>query len=228
MPRPFKHYPKDLPLETPLGLIKLNVTDGNHIYAECGYMTVLRVEYWVTLHISRQTDGQFNTKDRYSLYTSRKQYKPGDDKASTAAQKKLLSVLIPCINEWAIAHPEVLAAAEASYINNELQRLEEKLASSINSVKDAQKTLSDKLAEVGQSTDDSVELIESLISMGNLTANNDPEDQELEGLGCLVAKLLKWSGEDILEVAFHALEDANFRSEAKQVKDILEKVNERE
>lgn len=50
----------------------------------------------------------------------------------------------------------------------------------------------------------------------------DPED----ALGILIAKHLQWDGHAILRVAFWALEDANFHSEAETIVRLLKELGE--
>lgn len=52
----------------------------------------------------------------------------------------------------------------------------------------------------------------------------DPKELQLEALGCVISKYCEWSGNSILSVAIHALEDANFRPEAEQLQKILRKI----
>jgi len=44
---------------------------------------------------------------------------------------------------------------------------------------------------------------------------------DTEAMGMLISKFFEWAGEDIMEAAYYALEDANFHGEAKAVLDLL-------
>lgn len=46
-----------------------------------------------------------------------------------------------------------------------------------------------------------------------------------EAFGLLLSKYFQWDGGAILSVAGHALEDANFHTEAEVVRELFDKVN---
>lgn len=129
-------YPRNIELDTPLGKVWLAVTDADHIHVDansnCKSLTVNRVEYGVSLHLFRGDDGKLNTRDYRDLYMSRVgTYKDPSD----AARKKCLQVLVPAVQAWADANPEVFwAAAEAARtaavnrLNVEIEELETKLS----------------------------------------------------------------------------------------------------
>lgn len=49
----------------------------------------------------------------------------------------------------------------------------------------------------------------------------DYEATNEEAMGMLLSKYFEWAGDSILEAAGYGLEDANFHSEAKIVRDLL-------
>lgn len=55
-------------------------------------------------------------------------------------------------------------------------------------------------------------------------AEQEPEDLELETLGLLISRFTQWSGDSILKVAIAALEDANFHTEAGELREMLERL----
>lgn len=50
------------------------------------------------------------------------------------------------------------------------------------------------------------------------------ENLRLEALGVLVSQFCNWSGNLILKVALEAMDDANFRTEAEQLREMLRKI----
>lgn len=54
------------------------------------------------------------------------------------------------------------------------------------------------------------------------------EERKNDGLGIAIAHYTKWSGVDIMEIFYSALEDANFHKEAAQVAKMLKKYDIKE
>ena len=67
----------------------------------------------------------------------------------------------------------------------------------------------------------------SRVAKEKIKTNIKPEYQkgvsEAEGLGMAIAVHFDWNGEDILECFYHALEEINYHSEAKVVKEWIDK-----
>jgi hypothetical protein len=55
-------------------------------------------------------------------------------------------------------------------------------------------------------------------------AQTSKEDGIEEGLGLAISSWAEWTGEKILRVAIHALEDSNFHTEAEKIQEILDEL----
>lgn len=264
MTREWIWYPQNIQLPTPFGDVYLSVTDCNHIYVNGGsdgkYITVNKVEYQTSFHLQRTENGSFDlNKDGRGIRGSRTwRCSKGNynaDHMSTAAIDKVKKVLIPLVNEWAVANPEIFDRAEYAHINNKILSLENEVKSLSDDLIAKQQEIQEKVTEIEQRTKSlnekilPINLPTVLISSQKLDPNNpvdlvrcavafaipqiweegyakstDSETLELETLGVLVSKFTEWTGDFILKVAIAALEDANFRPEAEEVRTILKKV----
>lgn len=120
----WKQYPRDIELDTPLGVVVLAVTDGDHIFVDAKHVTVNRVEYNASLHVFRQADGTFASNKHSDLYMSRvDNFKD----ASRAARIKTRVVLEGAVDAWARANADVFKAAADADTNNKVLRIDAEL-----------------------------------------------------------------------------------------------------
>lgn len=252
MTRKWVWYPREIQLSTPLGDVYLSVTNRDHIYVDGGgngkYITVNKVEYQTSFHLVRQEDGNFDVNKAGNGIRGTRTHRCSKgnynaDQMSEAAIKKVKQTLIPIINEWAKANPETFEKAEYADINNKMYQLEKEAKRLADELLTKQKELGEKAQKIravakilGEKytpiqSISPVEIIRHAIAMAipeiweeEYVKSQDPESLELETLGVLVSKFTEWSGNLILEVAIAALEDANFRDVATELKTILKKV----
>jgi len=123
MNRTWKDYPRDIELETKLGRVKLAITDADHIHAR-GCITVNRVPCSVGLHVFRQADNTWATRDRNDLYLSRSD---NFKDASRAARMRAAVALSGAITEWAQDNAELFTVAQDAHVNNEVLRIDAEL-----------------------------------------------------------------------------------------------------
>ena len=211
------------------------------------YLTANRVEYYVSMHLYRQADGSYDLSKTNEISTSRAG--SFDNRSIThSALEKIKKAVIPAVNEWAKANLEILEQAEYAHINNKIQQLEthvEKAAKELKTCQDALQQELDKYQDMnlppctlpfadielpqhsfseGSNVDLLHKIVKSSIPQIFIESHiklTDPEELKAEALGILVAKFAEWDGILILEIAIHALEDANFRREAEQLRKII-------
>ena len=150
MSHTYRDYPS-YELETSLGKFRLAPTDARHIHIE-GHkrdgqavpIVINRVPYHASAHVYRYPDGTWNWTNgkspddparpsRYdAVYMRRSDWQHykhyGDDHPSTSALEKFEAVILPAIREWAQSHEAELREAQRIHVNNELYRLERKIA----------------------------------------------------------------------------------------------------
>tara|TARA_A200000159_G_scaffold92508_1_gene85958 strand:+ start:1988 stop:2215 length:228 start_codon:yes stop_codon:yes gene_type:complete len=70
------------------------------------------------------------------------------------------------------------------------------------------------------------ETLRQLIEEKKRTAfNSDYVASDAEALGILISQYFEWDGEKIFQTMFNAMEDANFHTFNKQLKELWEKQN---
>jgi hypothetical protein len=136
----FFGYPKDIPLATPFGEVRLAVTDGNHVHVDFfrpEFPLVVRGQsVWGGLHLWRQLDGTFGPDGR-RFGDIVDHFNPhvgvGKD-ASKTTRATLLDSLLRTVTAWAREHGALFEAAakgrhEATKqaVRDEIERLEDEL-----------------------------------------------------------------------------------------------------
>lgn len=110
-------------METKQIQIEMRPTEGNHVFVECGNLTVNRVEYYMTAHYFLWQDGNFHLgkeeqkpyQQKGNLYMSRKGTM---SYPSESAKKKTIAILDEAVNKWVKESKHLLIDAELKYILN--------------------------------------------------------------------------------------------------------------
>lgn len=117
-------------VETPFGLMKYAITQGDHVFLSAGGSTdglprlvVNRVPYYVNSHLYLQPDGTWARKDWHDPYMSRQDLV----EPSRAARDKAYEGIREAWEEFIAGNAPLLADAEARYLNNEIGKVEEEI-----------------------------------------------------------------------------------------------------
>lgn len=122
---------EDGEIETPLGVMRYAITQGDHVFLSAGGSTdklqplvINRVPYYVNSHLYLQPDGTWARKDWHDPYMSR----PGSlTPASQAAKDKAYEYIRQAWEDFIAGNRNLLVEAERRHLNNEIGRAEEKI-----------------------------------------------------------------------------------------------------
>ena len=148
----YLEYPKDILLETPLGVVTLVVPQADYVIVNTEYrkpITVNKVEYTLSLRLKKYADGwNLEKSDNGSTYHSLSAMRLDWTKinsayASDAARTKIKSVLIPLVEKWVEDNADVIAQAEFVKLNNQAYTTEQE----VNKLRNLLITTEQKLQE---------------------------------------------------------------------------------
>lgn len=122
---------EDGEIETPLGVMRYAITQGNHVFLSAGGssdklqpLVINRVPYYVNSHLYLQPDGTWARKDWHDPYLSR----IGSlEQASQAAKDKAYAHIQQAWGDFIAENPGLLIEAERRHLNNEIGRAEEEM-----------------------------------------------------------------------------------------------------
>lgn len=118
-------YPRDIPVNTPLGTVFLAVTSGEHVHVDGNsngkYITVNGVDVTCSLSLNL-VNGAWQSSHLYS--TRRDNSKD----SSPAARKKIVAVIIPVVTEFLAKNTDLLHKGQRHLIENKRDSLQTKIA----------------------------------------------------------------------------------------------------
>ena len=120
-------------VQTEIGNLILNVTDGYHIYVTMEDKAVVRgVPYHGNFHIYQWSDrtwhigmeGENSYDSRNHVYIRRSD-RYTNDYPSDSALKKILEIVVPAVNEWAMRseNTPIFAAAQIETENDKIESI---------------------------------------------------------------------------------------------------------
>lgn len=123
----YQEYPRDLVVGTPLGSVKVAVTDNKHAFIESNDVLIISGKpIRVTLHIFLK-DGQWTDKNengRSTIY-AKKPYVMGLNDEATATQKeKAINAVVPTVGNFINANPHLLKDAQAAHVANRVETIQ--------------------------------------------------------------------------------------------------------
>jgi hypothetical protein len=136
----YTQYPDDVVMDTPIGQVKLAITDANHVSIQ-GEVVIRGKQVRAHLHVNDYGCGvgfepsrdQSNPSNSYHALYATKVGTVGEY-ATDAQRKAIIAAFVPAINEFMAAHPELRKAAfdaaqnnAALSIENEITELEKKI-----------------------------------------------------------------------------------------------------
>lgn len=133
-------------LDSPLGMLDLAVTQRDHISVSVNHVIILfgmelssasfhvyvlpGVEGFVLKVDGKKVEATTDYEISQQVYASKRSF----DQVSVAAKKRIAKTLVPLVNAWAKANPDVLLQAERAHLNNEIHRDQEKLIEALAEV----------------------------------------------------------------------------------------------
>jgi hypothetical protein len=150
MTRSWIQYPTDIPLETSVGTVYLNITNGHHIYIDASSNTYpdkfANSGHLISRHlVYRDTDYLFSGHAYRTHYTwdfvqpygepaltnvSRRNTMFSSDAAPKTHRAAILTAILDALNEWQLRldTAALLVEAELADANNKILRLDEQIA----------------------------------------------------------------------------------------------------
>jgi len=135
MSREYTQYPDHVLVETPTGLVKLSITENNHIYIngsqecrQCGRsltQTVRGREVSASLHVNDYGKGFEPSRDSSCPTSSYNSFY--SSKATEAQRKAIIAAWVPAVNAFMAAHPELRSAGNDAHANNRIMSIEEEI-----------------------------------------------------------------------------------------------------
>ena len=129
----YTQYPDGVAMDTPIGQVKLAITDANHVSIE-GTVTIRGKEVRAHLHVNDygcgngfepSRDSSCPSSSYHALYAT-KVGKLGEY-ATDAQRAAVIAALVPAINEFMAKHPELRQAGADADRNNTANRIEEEI-----------------------------------------------------------------------------------------------------
>lgn len=129
----YTQYPDDVVMDTPIGQVKLAVTDANHVSIQ-GEVVIRGKQVRAHLHVNDYGCGvgfepsrdQSNPSNSYHALYATKVGTCGEY-ATDAQRKAIIGALVPAINEFMAKHPELRQAGADADKNNTAMRIEEEI-----------------------------------------------------------------------------------------------------
>jgi hypothetical protein len=123
----YQEYPKDLVVETPLGSVKLTITEAAHIYVESNDVLMISGKpIRVTLHMMRR-NGEWSDKSengRSSIYAKKPYVMSMQDDATPTQKEKAIAVIVPTVAKFANNNPDLLKQAQVAHVANRVETIQ--------------------------------------------------------------------------------------------------------
>jgi hypothetical protein len=129
----YTQYPDDVVMDTPIGQVKLAITDANHVSIQ-GEVVIRGKQVRAHLHVNDYGCGigyepsrdQSNPSNSYHALYATKVGTMGEH-ATDAQRKAILAAFVPAINEFMAKNPELRQAGADADKNNVANRIEEEI-----------------------------------------------------------------------------------------------------
>jgi len=122
----YQEYPKDLVVGTPLGSVKVAITDGQHAYVESNDVLIISGKpIRVTLHIFLK-DGQWTDKNengRSTIYAKKPDVWQNDE-ATPLQKEKAIKAVVPTVGNFINANAHLLKQAQAAHVANRVETIQ--------------------------------------------------------------------------------------------------------
>ena len=128
----WQEYPSNIPLQTSIGEVLLNVTSATHIYVDCnGNGRVAEVSgkpIRFSLHMTKTAQGWtvMGADGRSSLYCKKANVMTLADEATATQKEKVLAAVLPRLQGWIVDNAALLREAQLAHVNNRKDSLLDK------------------------------------------------------------------------------------------------------
>jgi len=141
----YQQYPRDLVVSTPLGSVKVAITDDKHAYVESNDVLIISGKpIRVTLHIFLR-DGQWTDKNengRSTIYAKKPDVWTNDE-ATPLQKEKAIKAVVPTVGNFINANAHLLKQAQAAHVANAVETLEGRIADKRKEIEEMEKEIAD-------------------------------------------------------------------------------------